>query len=470
MSRNAADSTWWEALLMLDDLTEWSHEALVRSVLGDGGDVRRVVLTHSLLNLFDEHGRTLAEDVARCLVRSLASGTGDGHRQAVRSLAAARPRAAGPVPRAAGEFDRPGAERGVQGARSRRRFGPGREGPWDSPAQRPARFLPLARPGRGRAHRPRRAGGRPPDQDRQAGVASRPRRGRQGAGRLRNRRAVDTLLEAFRREERGSKRAIAEALGRIGDPLAIETLRKSALQGDILLRSAATEALGRIGAPAVDDLITFVANREDGLLEFWASTALARIGGPAVDPILTALKKSRDWRVKWRLIGILGEIGDSRAIGPLIAELRSASPLLMSRAARTLAGLGVAAVAPLIEQFRGADTLREITVADALVEIGPAAVEPLIATLADADADVRRQAAQTLGKLGDPRAVEPLLGLLTRQDEEALVRARRRSHWGASATTAPSDPSSTRPTIRSCSCRWNRSLDLRWSASTRLST
>ena len=36
-------------------------QALVRSVLGDGGDVRRVVLTHSLLNLFDEHGRTLAE-------------------------------------------------------------------------------------------------------------------------------------------------------------------------------------------------------------------------------------------------------------------------------------------------------------------------------------------------------------------------------------------------------------------------
>jgi HEAT repeat protein len=40
-------------------------------------------------------------------------------------------------------------------------------------------------------------------------------------------------------------------------------------------------------------------------------------------------------------------------------------------------------------------------------------VEPLIAALKDENSDVRQAAAKALGKIGDPRAVEPLIAALS---------------------------------------------------------
>ena len=58
--------------------------------------------------------------------------------------------------------------------------------------------------------------------------------------------------------------------------------------------------------------------------------------------------------------------------------------------------------------------------ADALGEIGDArAFETLITSLSDENLEVRRSAAYTLGKIGEP-AVEPLLALLS--DEYPEVR------------------------------------------------
>ena len=61
--------------------------------------------------------------------------------------------------------------------------------------------------------------------------------------------------------------------------------------------------------------------------------------------------------------------------------------------------------------------------AEALGKLGDArAVEPLLARLEDEYEWVRERAAEALGKLGDVRAVEPLLARL--EDEERLVRDR----------------------------------------------
>jgi HEAT repeat protein len=48
----------------------------------------------------------------------------------------------------------------------------------------------------------------------------------------------------------------------------------------------------------------------------------------------------------------------------------------------------------------------------ALVRIGEAAVEPLIKSLKDKNEGVRRWAAETLGDIGDPRAVDPLVAAM----------------------------------------------------------
>ena len=60
---------------------------------------------------------------------------------------------------------------------------------------------------------------------------------------------------------------------------------------------------------------------------------------------------------------------------------------------------------------------RQITAAEALGKIGDKrAVEPLIKALEDKDGYVSQHSARALGKIGDTRAVEPLIELLSDDD------------------------------------------------------
>jgi HEAT repeat protein len=92
----------------------------------------------------------------------------------------------------------------------------------------------------------------------------------------------------------------------------------------------------------------------------------------------------------------LGEIGDTRAVEPLIAALQDQVPVVREWAAQ------------------------------ALGEIGDArAVEPLIAALQDEDPDVRKIAAGALGQIRDARAVEFLLAALEDKNQEMIAAAHR---------------------------------------------
>ena len=70
----------------------------------------------------------------------------------------------------------------------------------------------------------------------------------------------------------------------------------------------------------------------------------------------------------------------------------------------------------LIRNLSASDLNVKTDSVKALVEIGEPAVEPLILALGVEDPELRENAAVTLGKIKDERAVEPLIGLLT--DEE----------------------------------------------------
>ena len=112
---------------------------------------------------------------------------------------------------------------------------------------------------------------------------------------------------------------------------------------------------------------------------------------------------------------------------PLIACLKKSPPAagqadIRDAAADALVRIGQPAVESLIASLKDSDLSCHRRIADVLVKIGQPAVEALIACLAakDGDSDVRRQAAETLGRLGDNRAVEVLTACL--KDKEISVR------------------------------------------------
>ncbi|MCX5971263.1 MAG: tetratricopeptide repeat protein, partial [Coprothermobacterota bacterium] len=67
------------------------------------------------------------------------------------------------------------------------------------------------------------------------------------------------------------------------------------------------------------------------------------------------------------------------------------------------------AVAPLIAALRDSDGYVRTVAIEALGKIGASAMEPLSAALKDSEVSMRQATAQALGKIGDPHAVQPLI-------------------------------------------------------------
>jgi HEAT repeat protein len=111
----------------------------------------------------------------------------------------------------------------------------------------------------------------------------------------------------------------------------------------------------------------------------------------------------------------LARIGDPSVIPALREALGDSSYGVRSAAIEALGEMGPAAVEALFQEAlygsRGPDPygVRSYAV-EALGEMGPVAVEPLLHALQfDEDVKVRQKAANALGRIGDPRAVDALI-------------------------------------------------------------
>jgi HEAT repeat protein len=174
----------------------------------------------------------------------------------------------------------------------------------------------------------------------------------------------------------------------------------------------AAEALGEIGdAGAVEPLIIVLKHEEMGGIRWKTAESLVKIGTPSVEPLISVLQHS-DSDVRWKAAIALGEIRDPRAIGPLIRQLSDTDRFVKSRVAHALGMIGVPAVDPLIQALHDGDGNQRWAAAIALGGIRDSrAVEPLILALADKYENVRAEAAAALVAIGEP-AITPLIRFL----------------------------------------------------------
>jgi len=185
----------------------------------------------------------------------------------------------------------------------------------------------------------------------------------------------------------------------------------------------AARVLGQLGDPrAVEPLIIALQDEHPSVREAVASV-LGEIGDPrAVEPLIIALQDEHP-SVREAVASALGEIGDPRAVGPLHITLREDQIIpVLEDAARALGMLGTAGLGPLMDALL--DECWEVrrVAAEVLGELGdPRAVDSLSVALRDKSARVRRSSASALGKLGDLRAIAPLSEAL--QDRSSHVRS-----------------------------------------------
>jgi bilin biosynthesis protein len=162
---------------------------------------------------------------------------------------------------------------------------------------------------------------------------------------------------------------------------------------------------------------------------------LARIRD--VDGLVQALQYKKDWEVRRDAAMALGKIKDERAVQPLEYALVDKAEHVRRSAVKALTSMGMADPAVLKHFLSDESVLVRWETTRALGELGdPRAVEPLLEALEDERVYVRRGAAWALGEIGDARAVGPLTRIARDKGNrisEIAVEALDRIEWRGTA-------------------------------------
>jgi len=159
----------------------------------------------------------------------------------------------------------------------------------------------------------------------------------------------------------------------------------------------------------------------DIINENWRDTKDAK---EAVDRFIATLKdKGISWRVRINAAKALKLFKDNRALKPLIDSFNNTDEVLEVRkqSAYTLTKFGgEQTVDAFIVSIQSDDILREFSV-NQIVKLGEIAVEPLIALLDSSDSNIKISAMHALKKIGDIRAIEPLIACFKDSNEKETI-------------------------------------------------
>ncbi len=153
-----------------------------------------------------------------------------------------------------------------------------------------------------------------------------------------------------------------------------------------------------------------------------------------VEGLIKALQNKRNVYVRMGAAAALGEMGDSKALDPLVHALKDPYRPVRDAATEALGKLGGDArgVEAFLDYVNNSNSIVREEGVSALGKIGhSSAVEPLIQILSDESFFVRQSAVTSLGKIGDARATEPLLPFL--KDEDKDIREAAAQALGAIA-------------------------------------
>ncbi len=224
--------------------------------------------------------------------------------------------------------------------------------------------------------------------------------------------ALPQLVEALKDKKLGVREKAAELLGKIGDereiPAFIEALKDGERFSEV--GPTACHALAKIGEPAVPHLIGALNDKdvryravgilgdiaEKRAVDILRNFAEKEVDCSAAIPVLIDFLKHGNSNLRWTTALALGKIGDVRAVPALIAALEDEDLGVRRRA--------VEALGKIIDKCGKVDSV----------------VSALCGAMKDNDEVVRRYASEELNKIGDGRAVSALVDALNVEADDFL--------------------------------------------------
>jgi HEAT repeat protein len=248
-------------------------------------------------------------------------------------------------------------------------------------------------------------------------------------------KSADRVITVLNDKDPVRRSSAAWALGEIKDQKAVNPLINVLKDKDSLVKRMSVEALGKLKNPnAVNPLIAIAMDKNNEyFLRRNAVKALGEIADTkAAAPLITLLKenhytapisKGLDNEFRVEIIRSLGEIKNVEAVQPLIALINNEDPFLSRQVAVALGKLGDPRAIDLLIGIlkNNKDSLVQREAAEALAKIGKPSAKPLIGILNDDNYFARGYASFALGEIRETSAVEPLIHVL--KDKNLLVRA-----------------------------------------------
>jgi HEAT repeat protein len=203
-------------------------------------------------------------------------------------------------------------------------------------------------------------------------------------------RAFALLLAYLRGTDKGMARFAATGLAKLGDARAINPLRDT-IRESWLLNSA--QALIELSHDNSDAIPYLLAVLEDEHMEARACAldALSVVGDLSVfDPAIRAYRRAED-EIRWRAVAAIDRIDGDRALPYLISALADSHPDTRLVTAQILGWRGergeARAIEPLVQMLEGVDSNVQLFAANSLGGIGDSRALPALKRLRDAYVD-----------------------------------------------------------------------------------
>jgi HEAT repeat protein len=230
--------------------------------------------------------------------------------------------------------------------------------------------------------------------------------------------AVPPLIEALSSEDADVIRFAIYTLGEVRAEAAIKPIIAFLGHPDPEVRQNAVFALGMLKATEATDQLIEALEDDDPVVRGYAATALGEIGDPKAKEALVAALKKEDASVV-NMATSLHDLGSDLVVQILIEKLRDPDPNKRLYAIYALGRISdPKEIQPLIDVLYS-DEIGWLA-AQALVNIGEPAVPTLLEALFSENRNTRLYTTYALGEIGDVRAGRGLLKMF--KDEDSLVR------------------------------------------------
>lgn len=259
--------------------------------------------------------------------------------------------------------------------------------------------------------------------------------------------AMDLLIESLKVSDPKLQSDVMELLVSLRDQ-SFDVLIGALQNENIIVRRQAVIALGKIGDERAVEHIALMLNDQDPGVRFYVPVSLDMIGGQKIiEPLHRALKNEIA-QVRTAAADILGRLEDQTGMDLLLELLADDNSYVKTSATNALIKIGEPAVVKLIEILeKSAENISLLSTDYVGDKIGNRFKKELAKRSA-----LQVSAASILGSIGDPLAINPLLGAMQREagdnaaEEEKTNAASVRS--GATAALIVIGPATVESLIR----------------------